>query len=107
MRMIPQLNRSVQLLNEGRVTHLGEVLRLLQAIDGANQHAEEAIRRVVNMTGNQGQQQGNQQQSNQQQQGQGQSYQQGQSQQQSQSLLSSSTHQHHPTAIVQSIQIDI
>jgi hypothetical protein len=28
MRMIPQLNRSIQLLNDGRVTHLNEVLRL-------------------------------------------------------------------------------
>lgn len=39
MRMIPQLNRSVQLLNEGRVTHLEETLRLFEAIDGANAHA--------------------------------------------------------------------
>lgn len=40
MRMIPQLNRTVQLLNEGRISHLNEILRLFEAIDGANHHAQ-------------------------------------------------------------------
>ncbi len=59
--MIPQLNRTVQLLNEGRVSHLNEILRLFEAIDAANFHAQESMRRLINLPVNQAQNQQQQQ----------------------------------------------
>ena len=53
MRMIPQLNRSIQLLNEGRISHMSEMIRLFDAINQANTHANEAIRRLINLPANQ------------------------------------------------------
>jgi hypothetical protein len=47
LRFIPQLNRGIQLLQEGRVGHLADFLPIFQALNGSNAVAMEAIQRLL------------------------------------------------------------
>lgn len=46
LRFIPQLNRGIQLLQEGRVTHLSDFVPIFQSLNQANIVAIESIQRL-------------------------------------------------------------
>lgn len=52
LRFIPQLNRGIQLLNEGRTTHLQGFISIFQALNNSNEVAMEAIQRLLNTSPN-------------------------------------------------------
>lgn len=47
LRFIPQLNRGIQLLQEGRTTHLSEFIHIFESLSNSNNGAIEAIRALA------------------------------------------------------------
>lgn len=47
LRFIPQLNRGIQLLQEGRTTHLPEFINIFESLNSSNNGAVEAIRALT------------------------------------------------------------
>ena len=47
MRFIPQLSRSIQMLQEGRVGHLGDLVPIFQGLSASNTGAVDVIQRYV------------------------------------------------------------
>lgn len=47
LRFIPQLNRGIQLLQEGRTTHLPEFMNIFESLSNSNTGAIEAIRALT------------------------------------------------------------
>lgn len=49
LRFVPHLNRSIQLMQEGRVTHLPDLIPIFHSLNFANSGAVDVIQRYLSL----------------------------------------------------------